>query len=269
MAGFVKIWTDILDDEWIKTCNNVQFSFFVKLLVLCKNSSTLPVICCKNRRELASKLDADERTVTNFCDKCVRDGKLIIEDGQWGGLRITIVNYEKWQRLKRYSEARYTSTKSLQKSPINAKKNALQIRLEEKRREENNILSNKNNLSDVEVKKPQGGLPEIGGTVRNFFDLWAEEYAARWPHERDGQVTKYAFVKGKDGKLAKEILTVCPDIEKVRELVRAFLRLEDSFIKDKSGYTIGMFKQKLNMLMQKYNGTQIVPQLGEFPCDTE
>ena len=240
MAGFVKIWTDILDDEWIKTCNNVQFSFFVKLLVLCKNSSTLPVICCKNRRELSSKLDADERTVTNFCDKCVRDGKLIIEDGQWGGLRITIVNYEKWQRLKRYSEARYTSTKSLQKSPINAKKTALQIRLEEKRREENNILSNKNNLSDVEVKKPHSLIP------KDFLEIWDQEHIRIFG-------VKYSFNGKKEAAIAKRILKDHPNLAELQELIAAFLSKPDEWL-DTAGRTIGIFSTKINQLLQQKSG---------------
>lgn len=97
--SFVKVWTDILHDEWAVSLSLVEFGLWVKLLVLAKSGADNGQIVAKSIAHLAALIPGNRKTVGKIISKFERDGKLHCNQSS-SSIVIEIINYSKWQELR-------------------------------------------------------------------------------------------------------------------------------------------------------------------------
>lgn len=92
----------------------------------------------------------------------------------------------------------------------------------------------------VNKPKPEAS-PKPDPRIKPFFDFWKQEFERRF-----GQ--SYPFRGGKEGSLIKR-LPESYDIEKLKSLATVFFDLNDPWISQQGGYTIGVFCSQIAKLV--------------------
>ncbi len=105
----------------------------------------------------------------------------------------------------------------------------------------NNI--NGDNASQADLKPKTPAKNAVNPEVKLFFDWWSEAYKA-------AKGAAYIFNGGKEGTLIKNLLQVWK-LEELKAGAAEFLNIDDEFLEEKTGYTIAMYYQKINQIMQK------------------
>jgi len=106
MAGYVKIWTCIHQDEWFLGLSLIERGMWYELLVLAKQVGDTGNIFVAKMRELSEKVGADVRTCNKIVAKMHGDGKIVLKKLPNSVIHIQIVNYLKWQELNDPKEIR-------------------------------------------------------------------------------------------------------------------------------------------------------------------
>jgi hypothetical protein len=84
-------------------------------------------------------------------------------------------------------------------------------------------------------------LQQPDSRIREFFDFWTKEYQARFS-------APYVFAGGKEGQLVKSLLG-SHDLPALQALALRFLDSSDTWIRERGGYTIGVFASQVNKLV--------------------
>src|SRR5215813_9116496 len=106
-------------------------------------------------------------------------------------------------------------------------------------------LTKENN--SVRIKRSRSVPKDTDSRITELRDTWAALYLAR-----DG-ATKYHF-SGKDFKLFQSALKTF-SLPHLKELMGRFFENADSWVKEKAGFTVGVFHSKLNSLASTTSGT--------------
>lgn len=77
--------------------------------------------------------------------------------------------------------------------------------------------------------------------MKTFIDWWAKTYEEKFKN-------KYHVVGGKDGTTVKRLLQTYNLIQ-LQELATRFFESKDQFIRNKAGYTLGVFAVTVNKLI--------------------
>lgn len=126
---YAKIWTDIKNDEWFVSLPCVARGLFIQLIIHARSWEN-STIFLRNFPHASTEFGLDRSTCAKYLRKFHEDGKIILSEND-GILRITVVNYDRWQGL--------TQREKSGKNHVfreKSEKNSPYIR-EEKRREKN------------------------------------------------------------------------------------------------------------------------------------
>ncbi len=105
-------------------------------------------------------------------------------------------------------------------------------------------------------KSPSPKNPD--SRVKEFFSYWENKYRERF-------CEPYVFNGGKDGKLIKERLRQF-DLPKLKSLVLRFFGSKDLWVRERGGYTIGVFASQINKLNSTAKTIENRPQRKEMPA---
>jgi hypothetical protein len=144
------------------------------------------------------------------------------------GMRITILNYDRFQDPKRYearNEAHRDERTKAQHTPQDI----------QECKEEKITASLRSRTSSPS----QGRKKKVSPDVSRFLHWWSTEYQER-------TCAPYHLNGGKEGALVKRMLATY-GYDRLEAMARAFLRSEDQFI-IKAGRTIGVLSSQANRL---------------------
>lgn len=99
MSGYVKIWTDIRNDEWFIGLRLIERGLWYELLTITKVRGDSGRFFVRSRAALAQEVGGDDSTVTRILGKFRQDGKISLRELPGKQLEITIPNYVQWQEL--------------------------------------------------------------------------------------------------------------------------------------------------------------------------
>ena len=97
--SFVKIWTDILDDDWFLELNLNQKGAWILLLIFAKLRGDTGHFCYKSVATLSELWGCDDRTATKLHRHFESCGKIVVEKRK-RSTALTIPKYEYWQQVK-------------------------------------------------------------------------------------------------------------------------------------------------------------------------
>jgi hypothetical protein len=101
MAGYVKIWTDLLHDSWVQGLSLNEKGMWFLLILLAKEGGDSGQFSVPSWRALGSVCGCDRTTsmriLRNFHDL----GRLLLRENVNGTLEITLTKYHYYQRVKR------------------------------------------------------------------------------------------------------------------------------------------------------------------------
>lgn len=97
-----------------------------------------------------------------------------------------------------------------------------------------------NRHRNVNIESARKARTAADHRIRDFFDFWAEEYEKRF-------AAKYVFTGGKEGQLLKTLLA-SHDLPALQGYALRFMESPDAWIREKGGYTLGVFASQINKL---------------------
>ena len=99
MSGYVKIWTDIRNDEWFIGLKLNERGLWYELLVIAKMRGDSGRFSMRNPTALAQEVGGDRSSVDRILMAFHTSGKIILTKSSTGQIEITIPNYIYWQDL--------------------------------------------------------------------------------------------------------------------------------------------------------------------------
>jgi hypothetical protein len=112
--------------------------------------------------------------------------------------------------------------------------------------ESDELIPDSQSFSTAKRKLTRPGQAATDPRVKPFLSWFAEEYQKRFG-------APYATNWGKDGKRIKG-LSPAFDVPKLKELAIQFFESDDSWIREKGGFTVGVFLSQINKLASTTNG---------------
>ncbi len=101
--------------------------------------------------------------------------------------------------------------------------------------------STKPNLTKPRESAHKAHAPAPDSRIKDFFKFWDGEYQTRF-------AAPYMFAGGKEGQLVKTLLG-SHELSALESLAIRFLDSTDVWIREKGGYTIGVFASQINKLV--------------------
>jgi uncharacterized phage protein (TIGR02220 family) len=166
MSSYVKIWTDIRNDEWFISLRLIERGLWYELLCLAKQRGDCGRFFLRSRRTLAAEVGGDDSTVTRILGIFRHTGKVFVEDLPSGNIEITIPKYQYWQELTKdeiKDVVAKNRRKAAEKSPSSE-----QIRSEQSRPDQSNIPFSEiiGHLNGITGKHYKSGSDSIQQLIR-------------------------------------------------------------------------------------------------------
>jgi hypothetical protein len=114
-----------------------------------------------------------------------------------------------------------------------------------KREEAPNGAEPNGSLTASISKKRKRSAPAADPRIQPFLSFFAEEYEKRFG-------APYAINWGKEGKRITELSSAF-DVPRLKDLAIRFFELEDPWIREKGGFTVGVFTSQINKLTSTAN----------------
>lgn len=121
MAGYPKIWTTLLHEDWFVDLSLTERGLYFHLILLAKEQGDISQISLRGWTGLGSVCGCDRGTARKISMKFQRLGKITIVEKSKKCVRIEIANYDKYQSLKHYKPRKSVSKES-GKSPQQAER---------------------------------------------------------------------------------------------------------------------------------------------------
>ena len=131
--SYVKIWTDIEDDPWFLSLSCLERGLWLQMLVRAKAAGDTGEFSWKNPTHAGQCLGCDGKTLGKFHRKISENSRALIKTLDGGIIRVTLLNYDKWQRVAKAGQRTPVAEKS---EKIPALIRPYKIRQEKKIREE-------------------------------------------------------------------------------------------------------------------------------------
>lgn len=211
MSGYVKIWTDIFNDEWFTSLSLTERGMWFQLITYCKLSGDTSRINLRSFRAIGALFGCDGKTAANILRKFCDNSALQLDESN-GIISIYLPNYEKHQRLRKPSDRGKVT---------------------------DNSATNKIRLD--KIKEDKVDAPKNPAHKR-MVDYFCQKY-------QDHFEEKYSFKGGKDGQLMARLLKQWGE-EKLKVLIDNLFSTKDSFIID-AGRTVGVLAACDNKLAQE------------------
>ncbi len=137
--SYVKIWTDIEDDEWFLSLSCLERGLWLQMLVRAKAAGDSGEFSWRNPTQAAQHLGCDGKTLRKFLGKIqeksaqnpetggrfgaatgkiLDNSRTLVKTLDSGVLRITLLNYDKWQRDAKAGQRTPVADKSEKNPPI-------------------------------------------------------------------------------------------------------------------------------------------------------
>jgi len=102
MAGYPKIWTSLLSEEWFAPLSLNAKGLYLWLILEAKRQGDTGRIISTGCASLAQQVVADRSTVANILRKFQQMGKIKLDESKTRLLIIELCNYRKYQELANY-----------------------------------------------------------------------------------------------------------------------------------------------------------------------
>jgi hypothetical protein len=139
MGLWVKIWTDLLHDEWFMGLRLPEKGAYFMLIVLAKEQGDTGHIYCHGWKHLSQIFGCFWKSCETYCSLFVTSGKLCYEKNHAGILHLELLNYEKWQGLNPKEQRQKSRRGSDKKLSLYDAPNRVEKSREEQRREDTTV----------------------------------------------------------------------------------------------------------------------------------
>lgn len=232
MAGYVKIWVEIMHDSWFLGLNNSQRAVWFQLIVLAKSRGDVGGFFHRTLTGLADNMGIDRKSLGNTLRKFHTDGKIKLTMKRGKPIAIEILNYNHYQRDKKPGRSdtlnnvgAITGEKPAEVDPHN-------------RTEENQTEQNLPAVSGSSNKEVVTG----GSDHRQAVDYFCQRYQSHYQQT-------YLFSGGKDGANVKRLLAHF-GLERLLRLIDELFDSTDKFYEEQGGRSIGVLSACANKLSQ-------------------
>lgn len=106
MAGYPKIWTTLLSEDWFVPLSLNAKGLYLWLIIEAKRQGDTGAVMLTGWSSLAEQVQANRQTVADIVRKFHHIGKVLIVEKRARVLHLQIANYDKYQTLKTYSPRR-------------------------------------------------------------------------------------------------------------------------------------------------------------------
>lgn len=230
MAGYVKIWTSIFNNEQFLSLTTTERAIYLQVLIWCKMGDDSGIVRYRSVAHAGQVWGCDRKTAGRAVGKVAAKSLWTYTVEPSGIITIKIPNYKKWQSL---SVDEVVAKTGRPKGKVNAKS-----RLPEQSRADQTRAKH---ISSGKPTKTSGAEKEKKETDPNhapFVKSFCEEYQETFGFA-------YDFAAGKDGQHIADILKFMRDSkegdtwkEELADMVRIFFSLPRNEV-GKDGHTIG------------------------------
>ena len=105
MAGYPKIWTSLLSEDWFVPLSLNAKGLYLWLILEAKRQGDTGRVVLTGWSSLANQVIADRSTVANIVRNFQQMGKVAIAEKSARLLTIEIANYRKYQDLKGFGDS--------------------------------------------------------------------------------------------------------------------------------------------------------------------
>jgi hypothetical protein len=167
------------------------------------------------------------------------DGETVVEIRNF--LNHQTINRPTPSKLR--EKTRFTEDSVNPQAPLTEDSLLREVKLREEKEESDKLIPDSQSFS---ISKKRKRAAPADPRIQPFLSWFAEEYEKRFG-------APYATNWGKDGKRIKG-LSPAFDVPKLKELALQFFESDDSWIREKGGFTVGVFLSQINKLASTTNG---------------
>jgi hypothetical protein len=100
MAGYVKIWTDIWNDDWFISLSAIERSVFLQMVIFAKQMGDTGTIFVKNATTLCKLFNVSRTSLRRIMTKFGTKNAIVWSQTENDNLQIKITNYKYYQQVK-------------------------------------------------------------------------------------------------------------------------------------------------------------------------